>query len=78
MRITDAKYEADILADDVKHKRVWFEGPAAAGGWMKLYYSADGQSGDPFPIGSIRFLLSTDDLDGHFGGITKLVVGKVD
>ena len=69
VRITDASYEVDLLADDIDKKRAWFEPPADAKGWFNLVYSADGPTGDPWPIGKIRFAFDTNDLDDHFGNV---------
>jgi hypothetical protein len=77
-RITDAKYEVDILKNDIDNKRVWFEAPTDDQGWMKLLYSADGPTGDPWPIGKIRIYLDPDQLDANFGNLTELTVKEVE
>lgn len=63
IRITDPNYTVKFLADDIKHKRVRFEGPADQNGWLKLLYSADGLTGDPFHIGKARLV---SDQNAHF------------
>lgn len=52
--INDPKYETDILTEDIHFKRVWSLMPADGEGWMKLVYSADGPTGDPWQIGRVR------------------------
>jgi hypothetical protein len=77
VRITDAMYEVGILKDDIKNKRVWFEAPPDADGWMKLLYSADGPTGDPIPIGKIKFDLDTEEkLDQNFGDFSDLTINE--
>lgn len=68
VRITDPNYAIKLLSDDVKHERVRFEGPADRDGWLKLLYSADGPTGDPFRIGKIR--LTLDPGTGTVTGLT--------
>ena len=74
VRITDSTYEADILADDIDKKRVWFETPEDAQGWCSLVYSADGPTGDPWPIGKIRFVFDLNELDTHFGNVSGVTL----
>jgi hypothetical protein len=74
VRITDSMYEVSILKDDIKNKRVWFETPPDAGGWMKLLYSADGPTGDPIPIGKVKVCLDAEELDVNFGGLSDLTI----
>jgi hypothetical protein len=74
VRITDSKYEVSLLKEDIQFKRVWFEPPADKDGWMKLLYSADGPTGDPWPIGKIKIYLDPKQLDQNFGNFTDLTV----
>lgn len=74
VRITDSKYEVGILQDDIDNKRVWFEAPPDADGWMKLLYSADGPTGDPIPIGKVRISLDAEQLDVNFGNLSDLTI----
>lgn len=76
IRITDASYEVDLLADDIDKKRAWFEPRADAQGWFKLVYSADGPNGDPWTIGKIRFAFDPNDLDNHFGNVAGVKLSK--
>lgn len=76
VQITDPKYAVEILADDIDNERVWFEAPADDQGWMKLYYSADGPTGDPFPIGRIKIHFDLSDLDDNFGDFSELTWEK--
>lgn len=74
VRITDAKYESNLLKEDIQFKRIWFEPPADKNGWMKLLYSADGPTGDPWPIGKIKIYLDSELLDQNFGNFADLAV----
>jgi hypothetical protein len=74
VRITDSKYEVGILKEDIHFKRVWFEPPADDKGWMKLLYSADGPTGDPWPIGKVRIYLNTNELNQNFGDLSNLTI----
>jgi hypothetical protein len=74
VRITDSMYEVGILKDDIENKRVWFEPPADAEGWMKLLYSADGPTGDPIPIGKVKVYLDAEKLDVNFGDLSDLTI----
>ena len=73
-RITDSKYEVELLKEDLHFKRVWFEGPADPNGWMKLIYSADGPEGDPWAIGKVRVSLDAEQLDRNFGDLSDLTI----
>jgi hypothetical protein len=75
-RITDAHYDMDAFEYDIKNKRVWFEAPPDEQGWMKLLYSADGPTGDTFPIGKIRIYLDPKDLDQNFGDLSQLTIKR--
>ncbi|MBX9681616.1 MAG: hypothetical protein K2X38_22905 [Gemmataceae bacterium] len=72
VKITDSVYEFEIMKDDIRAKRLWMELPPDDDGWMKLLYSADGPTGDPIPVGKIRFNLSAEDLDPNFGDLSNL------
>jgi hypothetical protein len=74
VRITDPKYDVALLTEDIHFKRVWFESPADADGWMKLFYSADGPNGDPWAIGKVRIYLDSEALDQNFGDFSKLSI----
>ncbi|MHB1423454.1 MAG: hypothetical protein ACYC3I_09730 [Gemmataceae bacterium] len=73
-RITDAKYEVELLKEDLHFKRAWIEPPADADGWMKLLYSADGPEGDPWPIGKLRIMLDVENLDPNLGDLSDLTI----
>jgi hypothetical protein len=73
-RITDSKYRVELLKEDIHFKRVSLESPADEEGWMKLLYSADGPTGDPWPIGKVRVSLDTDELDQNFGNFSNLSI----
>jgi len=75
-KITDSKYEVGLLKEDIHFKRVGFEPPTGDEGWMKLLYSADGPTGDPFPIGKVRIYLDADELDQNFGDMTYLSIDE--
>jgi len=75
-RINDPKYEVELLKEDIHFKRVWFEPPADEEGWMKLLYSADGPTGDPWQIGKVRIYLDPDGLDRNFGDLSNLTIEK--
>lgn len=73
-RITDSKYRVELLKEDIHFKRVWLEPPADEEGWMKLLYSADGPTGDPWPIGKVRVSIDTNELDQNFGNFSDLTI----
>jgi hypothetical protein len=72
--ITDAKYEVELLKEDLHFKRAWIEPPVDADGWMKLLYSADGPEGDPWPIGKLRIMLDVEKLDPNLGDFSDLKI----
>ena len=74
MQITDPKYEVGILKDDIVYKRVWFEALSDDEGWMKLLYSADGPTGDPWPIGKVKICFDLNEPDQNFGDLSDLIV----
>jgi hypothetical protein len=76
VRITDSKYEVELLKEDLHFKRAWVEPPADADGWMKLLYSADGPEGDPWPIGKLRILLDAEKIDPNLGDLSDLTIGE--
>jgi len=73
-RITDSKYEVELLKEDLHFKRVWFESPADKDGWMKLMYSADGPEGDPWAIGKVRVCFDSEKLDRNLGDLSDLTI----
>jgi hypothetical protein len=73
-KITDSKYEVGLLKEDIHFKRVWSEPHADADGWMKLLYSADGPTGDPWPIGKVKICLDSDQLDENIGDLSDLTI----
>lgn len=72
--VLDKYFEFGALDKDIKRERVSFEGPADDEGWMDLFFSADGPTGDPFPIGKIRFQLNQEALDGHFENLSTITL----
>jgi hypothetical protein len=78
VRINDPKYEVELLKEDIQFKRVWFEPPADKEGWVKLMYSADGPTGDPWQIGKIKVYLDAEVLDRNFGDLAELNIGEPD
>lgn len=74
VKITDFVYEFGILKDDIRGKRLWLEAPPDNDGWMKLLYSADGPTGDPIPIGKIKFDVDAEQFDPNFGDFSNLTL----
>jgi hypothetical protein len=74
VKITDPIYEFGIIKDDIRAKRLWLESPPDANGWMKLLYSADGPTGDPIPVGKIKFDVDAHEFDVNFRDFTNLTL----
>jgi hypothetical protein len=72
VKITDPIYEFGIMKDDIRAKRLWLDVAPDAGGWIKLLYSADGPTGDPIPIGKIKFDRAAKTADPIFRDFTNL------
>lgn len=72
--VNDPKYDTNLLIEDIHFKRVWFEQPPDKDGWLKLVYSSDGPTGDPWQIGKIKFHLEHTRLDLCFGDFSELKV----
>jgi len=72
VKITDSVYELSIMKDDIRARRLWLEAPPDDDGWMKLLYSADGPTGDPIPVGKIKFDVGAKEFDPNFRDFFKL------
>jgi hypothetical protein len=72
VKITDPVYEFGIMKDDIRAERLWLDVPPDADGWIKLLYSADGPTGDPIPIGKLKFDRDAKKLDPNFRDFTNL------